>query len=102
MIKNKEKEIGKILFRDWTPTSDNINNLPKTIKKFIYNLETNVDPAGTVAENEILKDVLIIVIKFIDDKVTKKDSTHLDRDYLYGVIMDIKKMISLKKGSNIK
>ena len=34
--------------RDWQPTSKNINALPDPIRRFIYELETDADPAGTI------------------------------------------------------
>lgn len=34
----------------WTPTSENINALPLPIRRYIHDLTTNADPAGTIAE----------------------------------------------------
>lgn len=42
--------------KDWLPTSDNINALPNGIRKYIHDLETNVDPAGIIAQNTFLRD----------------------------------------------
>jgi len=42
---------------DWTPTADNVNALPTPLRKYIHNLETNVDPACMVAENALIKDL---------------------------------------------
>ena len=44
------------LFYNFTPTTGNINALPESIRSFIYDIETNVDPAGMVRENVLLKD----------------------------------------------
>ena len=42
----------------WLPTPENINALPEPLRKYIADLETNADPAGTVRENTIGKDTL--------------------------------------------
>lgn len=36
---------------DWTPTTDNINALPNALRRYIHDLQTNADPAGTLREN---------------------------------------------------
>lgn len=41
---------------DWMPTPANINALPKPIRDYIMNLETNCDPAGTLHQNVFLQD----------------------------------------------
>jgi hypothetical protein len=41
---------------NWLPTSENINHLPEPVRKYIHDLETNVDPAGLVQENACLKE----------------------------------------------
>ena len=35
----------------WTPTAENINALPLPLRRYIRDLETNADPAGTLREN---------------------------------------------------
>jgi len=40
---------------DWTPTPENINALPLPLRRYIHDLQTQVDPAGTVRENFTLK-----------------------------------------------
>ena len=40
----------------WTPTAENINALPKPLRKFIHDLETNCDPPSLVRENICLKE----------------------------------------------
>ncbi len=41
---------------DWLPTADNVNALPDPVRRYIMELETHADPAGTVAENTLLSD----------------------------------------------
>jgi hypothetical protein len=36
---------------NWTPTTDNINALPRPLRRYIHDLQTNADPAGTLREN---------------------------------------------------
>lgn len=43
---NKDK-----LELDWSPTAEHINALPDPIRRYIHDLQTNADPAGTLAEN---------------------------------------------------
>lgn len=40
---------------DWTPTPENINALPDPVRKYIHDLQTNVDPQGLVRQNHILQ-----------------------------------------------
>lgn len=35
---------------NWTPTAANINGLPPALRRYIHDLETNADPAGTIRE----------------------------------------------------
>ena len=44
------------LFYNFTPTAENINALPESIRSFIHDIETNADPTGMVRENVLLKD----------------------------------------------
>jgi len=39
----------------WMPTSENINALPLPLRQYIHDLQTEVDPAGTLRQNFILK-----------------------------------------------
>lgn len=41
---------------EWLPTPSNILSLPDGPRKYIHDLETNADPAGTIAENTFLRD----------------------------------------------
>jgi hypothetical protein len=40
----------------WLPTAENINALAEPIRKYIHDIETNCDPAGTVREVTLLRD----------------------------------------------
>jgi len=42
--------------KDWLPTPENINALPEPVRKFIRDIETNIDPQGMVRENVLIKD----------------------------------------------
>lgn len=41
---------------DWQPTSENVNALPDPIRRYIHELETDADPAGTIRAKCILED----------------------------------------------
>ncbi len=43
------------IWEGWTPTPENINALPESLRKYVHDLETNCDPAGMVQENICLK-----------------------------------------------
>jgi hypothetical protein len=38
-------------FEDWTPTRDNINALPKAVRRYIRDLESKFDTVETMREN---------------------------------------------------
>jgi hypothetical protein len=40
---------------DWLPTPEAINALPEPLRRYIHDLETDVDPAGMVRENVMLR-----------------------------------------------
>ena len=42
----------------WTPTAENINALPEPIRRYIADLSTNADPAGTVRDLTIACDTI--------------------------------------------
>jgi hypothetical protein len=42
----------------WLADPEHINVLPQPVRKYIHDLETNADPAGTVAENALLRDMV--------------------------------------------
>lgn len=41
---------------DWKPTAENINALPDPLRRYIHNLETDADPAGTIRQNVLTRD----------------------------------------------
>lgn len=41
---------------NWLATSENINALPRPLRKYIHDLHTNCDPAGMVRENVLLRE----------------------------------------------
>ena len=44
--------------QSWTPTAENINALPESLRLYIADLETNADPAGTVRDLTIARDTI--------------------------------------------
>ena len=59
---------------DWLPTPENINKLPEPVRKYIYDLETNTDPAHIVRENILIKDTCTaLVIKLEERPGAKKE-----------------------------
>lgn len=44
--------------RTWMPTAENINALPLPLRSYIHQLETEADPAGTIRELVIARDVI--------------------------------------------
>lgn len=54
--------------KDWLPTVENINNLPEPVRKYIRDIETNVDPQGMVRENVIMKDTIKTLEKILEEK----------------------------------
>ncbi len=65
---------------DWTPTPENINALPRPLRKYLHDLETNADPAGMVAENAMLR----TTVEQLQSVVTRYQDTigrlKVDRD----------------------
>lgn len=43
-------------FDDWLPTAENINALPESLRRYVFDLETRCDPAGEVALLSLTKD----------------------------------------------
>jgi len=54
-----------IIPKNWKPTVDNINRLPDPLREYIYQLETDCDPAGTIRDNIFLKDCCIALQKML-------------------------------------
>jgi hypothetical protein len=42
----------------WLPDPEHINALPQPIRSYIHDLVANIDPAGIVAENAVLRDTV--------------------------------------------
>jgi hypothetical protein len=42
----------------WLPAPAHINALPQPVRTYLHDLETNTDPAGMVAENALLRDLI--------------------------------------------
>jgi hypothetical protein len=68
---------------NFIPTVDQINALPKGLRKYVHNLETICDHTGIVAENMVVKDLLIMlgatnaklreqIVQLTTDKVVDK------------------------------
>ncbi|MGH9821655.1 MAG: hypothetical protein ACREDR_00130 [Blastocatellia bacterium] len=49
--KKGQMEVGP----DWLPTLKAINALPDPLRKYVRELETQLDPAGILRENAILR-----------------------------------------------
>jgi hypothetical protein len=49
---------GQSMFipRTWRPTKRNLNRLPMPLQRFIHDVLTECDPAGTIRANVLLKD----------------------------------------------
>jgi len=45
-------------WKRWLPDAEHINALPQPIRSYIHDLVANVDPAGIVAENALLRDTV--------------------------------------------
>ncbi len=63
-------------------TPDEINALPDRVRNYIYALETNADPAGTIQENGLLKDQtreLDAMIGSLKDEVERLQEVCVDR-----------------------
>jgi len=57
----------------WLPTPENINALPEPVRKFISDLETNVDPQGMVRENFLIKDTCRALVIRLEEKKPRVD-----------------------------
>lgn len=51
----------------WSPTLENINNLPDGLREYVHDLQTRCDPAGEVAQLIIAKDTIRQIEKEIGD-----------------------------------
>jgi len=53
---------------DWLPTPENINALPEPVRKYIRDIETNIDPQGMVRENVLIKDTCKALVLKLEEK----------------------------------
>lgn len=65
------------MHEDWLPTPENINALPEPVRKFIHDIETNVDPQGLVRENVLIKDTCKMLVIKLEEK-GKVDQAFVD------------------------
>ena len=40
-----------VIDASWTPTAENIDALPRPLRRYLHHLQSNVDPIGTMREN---------------------------------------------------
>ena len=59
------------IHKDWLPTPENINALPEPVRKFIHDIETNIDPQGMVRENVLIKDTCKALVLKLEEKGKK-------------------------------
>jgi hypothetical protein len=52
---------------NWLPTSENINALPRPVRKYIHDLHTNCDPAGMVRENVLLREQVQALSRLVNE-----------------------------------
>lgn len=65
--------IGAVkLSKGWLPTAENINALPESVRKYIYELETNCDPPSLVRDNIIIKENIRALEIRLKEAETKK------------------------------
>ena len=55
--------VGAIILGNWKPTPSGINSLPKCIRNYVRDLETMCDRAGIIAENTLLRDEIMYLVK---------------------------------------
>ena len=63
---------------DWLPTPENINALPEPVKKFIYHIETNTDPAHIVRENILIKDTCKALVLKLEERAPMVDQAFVN------------------------
>jgi len=62
----------------WLPTPENINALPEPVKKFIYHIETNTDPAHIVRENILIKDTCKALVLKLEERAPMVDQAFVN------------------------
>ncbi len=69
----------------WTPTAENISALPKPLRRYIHDLQTDVDPAATMRENFRLWREIVSLKKQLAVKASEREcaiySSDLDLFY---------------------
>ena len=58
-------------FDRWTPTSGNVNALPKPLRAYIHDIETKCDPAGDVRTIAIQEENLVALQVQVDELAAK-------------------------------
>jgi hypothetical protein len=51
------------IFDSWTPTVESIESLPLGLRRYIHELQTNNDLAGTIRENFRLHQQIVVLQK---------------------------------------
>lgn len=64
-------EAPKEPYKDWLPTSENINALPEPVRKYIHDLQNNCDPSGLVQDVALLKET-VAGMKLMLDETNKR------------------------------
>ncbi len=60
--------------RPWTPTAENINNLPDPLRSYIHDLETRCDPASDVRTLAVLREqIQQITVRCLDAEAALQD-----------------------------
>jgi len=72
LLNSKRESIERIkqllINEDWLPTPENINALPEPVRKYIRDIETNIDPQGMVRENVLIKDTCKALVLKLEEK----------------------------------
>jgi len=56
--KNRRPRLSPLVMAclEFKPDAAHINALPDPLRRFIHDIETNADPAGTISENILVRD----------------------------------------------
>lgn len=63
----------------WTPTPANINALPESVRRYIHDLETNADPAGTIREAICQKENAMALARRVEELEGETTRKELDQ-----------------------
>jgi len=66
-------------FENWMPTRDNINALPKALRGYIHDLESNVDAVETMRDNFRLRREVATLKRELASKPAQQEVVFLDR-----------------------